>query len=400
MRATHLALTMLCLHLGLTGCSSAPPTPRPADASVTRQFESAIANKILSDVRNELGEMTGAMRNRFLDKKLRQFENSVDMSQINQGIMQEYELLQFLASQPQASAQEFSYRMKALTTLPWTIAEYESQVLGELDRINQTITALAAPDLRNGFSLQNHLQEVRRSAQYPSDSFEGRQRYLDQVAEAMFDAQVEWHGILADYQASGLGITGTEDPGASFVYDDNGLTINLNLISALPDFEIKCIAAYYGFPGAHSISATASQEPLQSLLRMPAYTFGWAGYILDYIGTRDIANTLDYLYFNQLMTALAVTDLGIHTGSWTRLEASNYLTKSTAYTSARIEQMLDQLTTNPGFYLAGVAGKLKLIELQSDCLNKPGRDCDQAFHQQIVDLGPLPFELLERRLFQ
>jgi hypothetical protein len=60
--------------------------------------------------------------------------------------------------------------------------------------------------------------------------------------------------------------------------------------------------------------------------------------------------------------------------------------------------MIEQLQQNPGYYASALGGKLKFSELKGRCLAE-GKSCQADFNQQVIDRGPIPFEVLERLIF-
>ena len=397
-------LAALFLTTLLGGCGSTQTVTEPQGVSKPT-VETAIAEAIISTVRQGLREREGAERALFLREKLDQFRAGVDTRFINSRMRLESELLQYLAQSENArqgfgninNFSNFDARIIHLTSLNQPAESYEQPVTEEINRIDRAIAMLAGAGPGNNFHPPRHMDEVRRNATYPDDSIEGRQQYLDDLSQAMIEAQADWHSVLKTYEPSGLRITGVEATDHTFLYDNNGLTINLDSVRDLPAFEIKCIAVYYGYPGLQSLLPMDHGNSLRAELEIPAYHLGWAGYILDYIGEQDEGRRLDYLYCARLTAALALADLRINTGLWNPEQAADYIYETTPYARHRVRLMLNQVINNPGYFLAGVIGKFKFATLQRQCLASRG-NCAAEWRQRIVNLGPMPFEMLEARL--
>jgi hypothetical protein len=382
----------------LTGCGS-QPVGQTTDSSLRRKFESAIAREILSEVRRELHLLKGSTRAEYLQRKSKQLSASVDFTQVTSSIRLEHQLLDYLTRSERTKwqASEFQEKARALSSLNWSLAEYEDKILAEIDRLDQTIAAVAGDETTGNFSLERHINNVRSGADYPEDSYRGRQQYLDDLADTMIKTQLNWHAFFTRYEESALSIAGTESTKTSFNYNQGTLSISLAKVTDLPMFELRSIAAYYGFPGIQSFSTQDKKGSLSAVLELPGYIHGWAGYVLDYIAIRDVDRTLSYLYFSRLMAGLALADLRINTDNWSVVEAQNYLTTSTPYSANRIRLMLSKTSSAQGYYLAAVAGKLHFSTLRDRCPVE-SKACESVLHQKIVELGPLPFEILEQRL--
>ena len=402
-------LRTLLLATIVTGCSTSPSlpistsqtdsTPTPAaTVSARRQFETAIARRILFDVRKTLPSLDNTERAAYLHDKQEQFDRAVDLNLVSSGIRQEFEILGLLLTSAEADLGDSNYGLQVsrLTSLDWSMENYKKRVMSELDRMDQIIAVLASDSPRT-FNLEQHYKDVRDSAEYPEDSFSGRQDYLDTLYEAMLATQLEWHEVLEHYQPSELGLLGEEDSDTTLEMVADGLVINLEQVGNLPFFEIPGISVFYGFPGLQAFSGVETADSLKYFLELPAYNYGWAGYILEFVATRKVYSTLPYLYLSKLLAGLALADLQLHTGQWRRSDAVQHLFETTPYSRSRIELMLNSVAQNPGLYLAAISGKIYFSHLQSRCLEKQ-LDCEQQFHQSIVELGPLPFSVLEERM--
>lgn len=400
----------------LGSCSSQPPaastsadipatTIPKTTTSVTipsttkKRFENQIAKFILSEVRESLPGLQGVARVQFLQQKSERFNHDVNHKLLSSKMLMEKDLLDYLLISEDILLHSDSYAstLGALSSLDWKPDIYEQRILEELNRIDQTIAVLASNPSKDSFNHHAHMSRVRKTTMYPEDTFNGRQTYLDRLSQEMVSAQANWYDTYNTYSPSELSILGEEGSSRSFHYSDDGLVINLDQVKDLPAFELKCLAAFYGFPGLQSF-LTHPEDSLKSFLNLPAYTLGWAGYILDEVGTRDLGNKLDYLYFARLQSSMALADLKLHSDQWSIDEAVKYITENTPYTSHRIRLMLRQVQQNPGYYASALGGKLKFSELKSRCLAE-GKSCQADFNQQIIDQGPIPFEILESLIF-
>lgn len=384
-----------------------PPTeiqktaiPKTAiSASTKKRFENQIAEFILRDVQESLPGLKGAERVQFLREKSEQFNQSVNNNLLSSRLLMEKDILDYLLISEDTLLRSDSYdsTLAALSSLDWKPDTYEQEVLKELNRIDQKIALLASEPGKDTFNHSVHISQVRKTALYPDDTFNGRQNYLDRLSQEMLNAQANWFDTYNVYNPSELSILGEEGSARSFLYSAEGLVINLDQVKDLPAFELKCLAAFYGFPGLQSF-IPHPEGSLRGVLDLPAYTLGWAGYILDEIGIRDQSNTLDYLYFARLQSSMALADLKLHSNRWSLEEAVKYITQQTPYTAHRITLMVRQIQQKPGYYAAAFGGKIRFSELKNRCLAE-GKRCQADFNQQVIDQGPVPFEILERLIF-
>lgn len=392
-------LPVLLIFLLLAACSttSERPAVKPPVENVKREFETAIAGEIIASVRQELPALHGPAKRQFLREKLAQFNSSVDLALVTGHMVREYTLLDYLARSEDARimSSDFIQRVNAMASVTWTAARYQKETADDLTRLAKRILENAAAS-----DIDDHMQAVRNQATYPDDSIEGRQRYLDNLAEAMFDLQIDWYDLLNYYDTSSMGLYGEESTDFLFRYNHHPstggeLTINLASVENLPLFELKPLAAFYGFPGLEVINAGGSLA-LQSQLDLPGYSHGWASYMVASIGARD-KEPLPFLYFERMLTALAHIDMQLALGQLTADQASNYLLNNTPYTASRARLMVQAVRDAPGLYLAAFAGKRTFMELKAACESRGG-ECEAVFNQVVADLGVAPFELLSEYL--
>ena len=402
----------------VVGCRSPEVTIQP-QPTTARKFETAIAQAILSEVRTSYDNLDPGERLTYLHKKYSQFEKGVNLDRLGQATLRERDIFQYLlASEEAAQVDDFALNVRRLTSLSWTLQEFESAVVIELERLDKTIAGFAtqtdaspgtlsetlSPTLpgtpATTFQLSEHVKRIRAGLTYPEDSFEGRQRYLDLLAGAMVAAQLDWYDTLETYSASDISLEGFEDPLTSklFSYRDPVLSINLTEVENLPLFELEAIAIFYGFPGMHSLTSIIQPSSLQNLIELPGYSLGWAAYISNHIGVRDTDAPLHHMYFARLITGLALVDLRMGTATWDTDDAIEYLHATTPYTRSRLALMVDSITEDPGYYLAALAGKTTFVELYDRCMDLDANCSAAGFHQAIVEAGPMPFRILRERL--
>jgi uncharacterized protein (DUF885 family) len=84
---------------------------------------------------------------------------------------------------------------------------------------------------------------------------------------------------------------------------------------------------------------------------------------------------------------------------WTREQAIDFMKANTAKTENDIIVEVDRYIVWPGQALAYKLGELKIKELRARATRELGDRFDvRKFHNAILDDGPLPLDVLERRI--
>ena len=94
-----------------------------------------------------------------------------------------------------------------------------------------------------------------------------------------------------------------------------------------------------------------------------------------------------------------VVDTGVHSKGWTRQQMVDYFHDHSAMDDSSIQAEVDRYIAIPAQALAYKSGQLKLLELRERARTKLGAKFDiRAFHDEVLDSGPLPLDVLERRV--
>ncbi len=162
-------------------------------------------------------------------------------------------------------------------------------------------------------------------------------------------------------------------------------------------------------PGHHyQISLQQEDSTLPSFRRFlwyGAYGEGWALYA-ESLGKELGLYTDPYQYFGMLSSEMhrairLVVDVGIHTRGWTREQAIEYSKANEAETEESIVAEIERYMAIPGQALAYKVGQLKILELRRRAEQALGPKFDiRAFHNQVLDAGCLPLEVLEEKVDQ
>jgi uncharacterized protein (DUF885 family) len=172
--------------------------------------------------------------------------------------------------------------------------------------------------------------------------------------------------------------------------------------------EDEAVAYHEGVPG-HHMQISVSQQ-LQGLPKfrvlggggLSAYTEGWALYAEDLgkeIGLyKDPVSDYGRLNSELFRAVRLVVDTAIHDKGWTRDQVIAYMHENDV-NDVLAQSETDRYIARPAQALAYKMGQLKIRELRERARTQLGPRFDiKAFHDEILNGGPLPLDLLEERV--
>jgi len=94
-----------------------------------------------------------------------------------------------------------------------------------------------------------------------------------------------------------------------------------------------------------------------------------------------------------------VVDTGVHSKHWTRQQMVDYFHDHSAIDETSIQAEVDRYIAWPGQATAYKIGQLKILELRDRAKKELGSKFDlRAFHDQVIDSGSLPLDVLDERI--
>src|SRR6202041_3314883 len=168
----------------------------------------------------------------------------------------------------------------------------------------------------------------------------------------------------------------------------------------------EATAYHEGIPGHHMQLSVAQQMTGLPKFRLhthnSGYTEGWALYS-EQLGKevgfyQDPVSDYGRLSSELFRAVRLVVDTGIHSQGWTRDQVVEFFRKSGAVDEPTIQSETDRYIAWPAQALSYKLGQLKFRELRERARKELGPKFDiRKFHDEILDGGTLPLDLLEMR---
>ncbi|HET6932929.1 MAG TPA: DUF885 domain-containing protein [Candidatus Acidoferrum sp.] len=298
------------------------------------------------------------------------------------------------------------------TTTHMTADEIHKLGLREMERIQAEMTVIAK---KEGFadlaafraSLKTNPKYIPTSADQILDDFRHyiaqMEPKLPQLFTLLPKSPVTVEAIPAFQAAAATHyVTGTPDgkrPGRVVV-----ATSKFAERSLIND---EAIAYHEGIPGHHmqlSVQQQLTGLPKFRLhgLGFNAYTEGWALYAEELgkeVGFyQDPVSDYGRLSSELFRAVRLVVDTGIHSKGWTRDQVVDFFRKSGAVDEPSIQSETDRYIAWPAQALSYKLGQLKIRELRERAKKELGAKFDiRAFHDEMLDGGALPLDMLEAR---
>lgn len=300
----------------------------------------------------------------------------------------------------------------ARTTTHMTADEIHQLGLREIDRIQAEMLVIAK---KEGFSdlpsfrasLKTNPKYIPTSTEQILDDFRHYIAQMEPKLPELFGLLPKSPVIVEAIPAFQPGaathyVTGTPDgkrPGRVVV-----ATSNFAQRSLIND---EAVAYHEGIPGHHmqlSIQQQLTGLPKfrQHSLGFNAYIEGWALYA-EQLGKevgfyKDPVSDYGRLSSELFRAVRLVVDTGIHAKGWTRDQVVEFMRKSGAVDEPTIQSETDRYISWPAQALSYKLGQLKFRELREKAQKELGPKFDiRSFHDEMLNAGTLPLDLLEAR---
>jgi uncharacterized protein (DUF885 family) len=300
----------------------------------------------------------------------------------------------------------------ARTTTRMTPDEIHQLGLREIDRIQTEMTAIAK---KEGFadlaafraSLKTNPKYIPTSSEQILENFRHyiaeMEPKLPQLFTLLPKSPVTVEAIPAFQSAAATHyVTGTPDgkrPGRVVVATSDFAGRSL--------IDDEATAYHEGIPGHHmqlSVQQQLTGLPKFRLhsLGFNAYIEGWALYA-EQLGKevgfyQDPVSDYGRLSSELFRAVRLVVDTGIHSKGWTREQVVDFMRKADAVDEPTVQSETDRYIAWPAQALSYKLGQLKIRELRERAQKELGPKFDiRAFHDEMLNGGTLPLDLLEAR---
>jgi uncharacterized protein (DUF885 family) len=308
----------------------------------------------------------------------------------------------------------YAFRIRQSTTLNKTAAEIHQIGLDEVKRDEAEMLAiihkLGFADLKSfSAALKTNPKEHPVSKEALLDDYRG---YLAQMQPKL----PELFGRLPKARLEVVPMPEFVEKDQAAAYYDQGspdgkrpgrVDVNTYNFADRSLAPVEAVSYHEGIPGHHlQISIAQELTGLPDFRKQSDYTAyieGWALYS-ERLG-KEIGFYQDpYSDYGRLEADIwrairLVVDTGVHSQHWTRQQMVDYFHDHTAMDDTNIQAEVDRYIAWPGQALGYKMGQLKILELRDRAKTALGPKFDiKAFHDEVLDSGALPMDVLEHRV--
>ncbi len=186
---------------------------------------------------------------------------------------------------------------------------------------------------------------------------------------------------------------------------------NVIYINESPEYDqsdLYLTLAHEGFPGhlyQNVYFAEKQMEPVRYVLGFPGYSEGWATYVenlaYDYMDTME-EEEREFLRANSFASLglYAQMDIGVNYDGWSLEKLKDFIELYFDVSDETvIQDIYDMMTNDPANYLSYFVGCLEFGELREKAQQVWGDGFSPLeFHKRILDIGPAPFDVVEKYL--
>jgi uncharacterized protein (DUF885 family) len=309
----------------------------------------------------------------------------------------------------------YQYQIEQTTTLPLKADEIHKLGLSEVARIK---TGMEKIKDEVGFkgTLPEFFEHLRTDPKFKPASREGlTQGYYDigKKVDGLISTQFKYlpkapleikpyEEFREKYEAGGSYQNGTPDGSRPGTFYFNAYDLPSRTTPGMTTLYL-----HEGAPGHHfQISIAQENEALPAFMRFggnTAYVEGWALYseTLGYdMGLfKDPYQRFGTLSDEMLRAMRLVVDTGLHSKSWTREQAIDYMLANSDMGKTDATAEVERYIAIPSQALAYKIGAITILRLKDKAKKAMGAKFDvREFHNQVLNTGALPLAVLEKKI--
>ncbi len=309
----------------------------------------------------------------------------------------------------------YAHNVRTSTTTTLTPKEIHELGLAEVKRIRQEMDVLIAQiGFKGGFA--DFCKYLRTDSKFYYSDADSLVRDYRDIAKRADPELAHLFGklprlpfgvrVVPSY-AEKSQTTAYYEPGAPQSGRPGWYMVNTYALNTRPKWEMEALSLHEAVPGHHLQIALAQEMEDAPEFRKHggyiAFVEGW-GLYSESLGPEMGFYTDPYMKFGQLTYEMwrairLVVDTGMHSMGWSRQQAIAYFQANASKTEHDITVEVDRYIVWPGQALAYKIGELKLKELRAFAAKELGDRFDiRQFHDQVLDNGALPLEVLEKRV--
>jgi uncharacterized protein (DUF885 family) len=312
----------------------------------------------------------------------------------------------------------YGFLIRQFTTTNMTPEDIHEMGLTEVARAQGEMAALFG---KLGFhgTVREFMVKIKTDPrQYVADDDTGRGAYLDRARGIVTAMQAKITDAFVAPAPLPLEVLRTEaykeassPPGFYEAGTADGsrpgrVYLNLSDMHLMPLYELDDLLYHEGVPGHHMQISIAQTLPNLPKFRLrggySSYAEGWALYSEELgkeIGFyKDPVSDYGRLNSELFRAVRLVVDTGIHDKNWTREKVIDFM-HANDVNDAVAQTETDRYIAWPGQALAYKMGQLMIRKLRDEAKTQLGPKFDiKAFHDQILDGGAMPLDLLQERV--
>ena len=184
--------------------------------------------------------------------------------------------------------------------------------------------------------------------------------------------------------------------------------IYINQAHMSDDLTLFTTLAHEGYPG-HLYQTvyyeSTDPDPIRSIMDFGGYVEGWATYaeMGSYYLTPLSKEQATLLQKNSsiILGLYALADMGIHYDGWSRMDTVAFFSNYGITDAETVERIYELIIGSPGNYLKYYIGYVEFLELKKEWAEEKGEAFSQKeFHEAVLEVGPAPFEIVEKYMWE